>query len=92
MHQEQWKCKQSQHKPDVEVECQVLKIECPRLSAVEIWSPSRREDVVLDNVPANDGNLFVEEEVDEKVGKLETLASAGKIFILSCSQEQASRQ
>lgn len=60
----------SQNEPDVEVEHQVLEVKGPRLGAIQIGTTCLGEDVVLDDVPADDSDLFVEEEVNDEVEEL----------------------
>ena len=48
---EEWQCDQSQNKPQVEVEGQVLEVERPWLSAVQFGASAFGENVLLDNVP-----------------------------------------
>lgn len=66
----QWQRKNCQNEPDVEVEGQIPEIKVPRLSAVQLWASSRRENVVFDDVPGYHDNLFIEEDVEEKISAL----------------------
>lgn len=51
LQEEKWQRDQSQHKPQVEVQGQVLEVERPWLSAVQFWTAAFGENVVPDNVP-----------------------------------------
>ena len=70
MDQEQRQGKKGKGEPNVEVEGQVLEVKVPRLGTIEIRTTGRRENVVLDNIPAYYNRLLVEEEVDGEVEEL----------------------
>jgi hypothetical protein len=56
---------------DVEVEERVENIEVPRLGSVQLGTSTRsREEVILDDVEGDDGELLVGERVDEDDGDL----------------------
>ena len=61
---------EGEDEPGVEVEEEVLEVEGPRLGAIEVGAARGGEDVVLDDVPRDDLDLFVKEGVDGCVSGL----------------------
>ncbi len=78
LQQEERQGDKGEDEPDVEVEEEVLEVEVPRLSAVQVGAASGGEDVVLDDVPRDNLDLFVEKGVDGRVGGLGSGLSTGR--------------
>lgn len=62
--------------PGIEVQEQILEVEGPWLGAVEVRAAGLGENVVIDNVPRDDLELFVEKGVDGRVDSLDNLSKS----------------
>ena len=51
MEEDEGEGEEGEDEPDVKVQEEVLKVECPRLGAVQVGAAGLGEDVVLDDVP-----------------------------------------
>jgi len=79
LEEEEREGEEGEEEPDVKVEEEVLEVEGPGLRAVEVGAAGGGEDVVLDDVPGDDLDLFVKEGVYGCVEGLGTVLSGDRL-------------